>query len=368
MAVILAVIALITIAELGNVINIVPSAHPIESNVPDPVEEEKPVIPEVKPRVEHTYSDHKVINYYPNHQDDLAENEFSHSILFNVVIGSATAFGNGRSFPDLLETLLTLWKDNKQYEITLGFLVSPESDFELADAHLSELEIPGVKEITLILAPFMENKEVANAKDRHSDSLQRLRRRTLGRVRNYLMYSTMKEQDYVFFMDADVRKFDKPEQFLATLIESAAPIVVPRITNGANIDYDLNSWRGERTKPSQEQLALLDADKWLEFNYVPRDVPEKMKHIKDFADFANPDADVKKIERLDSVGGAVLFAKSAVLKQGVMFPPIYIIGTTWDRSEGYDGIETEGMCYIAKPLGYDCYAMPNLVAHHTPRG
>lgn len=365
LAVFLAVIALVSIAEVSNLISILPASRATESKAENPVEEVKPIVPEFEPRVERTYADHKVINYYPNHED---LTEHKQSILFNVVIGSASAFGNGRGFPDLLETLLTLWKDNPQYEISLGFLVSPESEFELADTQLSRLDIPGVKEITLILAPFMENNEVSNAQDRHSDSLQRLRRRTLGRVRNYLMYSTMKEQDYVFFMDADVRKFDKPDQFLATLIESKAPIVVPRITNGGNIDYDLNSWRGERTKPSQEQLALLDAGKWLEFNYVPRDVPGKMKHIKDFADYNNPDADVKKIERLDSVGGAVLFAKSAVLKQGVMFPPIYIIGTTWDRSEGYDGIETEGMCYIAKPLGYDCYVMPNLVAHHTPRG
>ena len=143
---------------------------------------------------------------------------------------------------------------------------------------------------------------------------------------------------------------------------------MPRIRRGDLSDYDRNSWRGKRTKPTLEQLQLMDENKWDQFDYVPRDIELEMFHFFNLDNKDELTIDQQKLSymvELDSVGGAVLFFKSYIFKQGAIFPTSYIIGTTWDRLEGYDGIETEGICYLAKPLGYRCWGMPNLVAHHV---
>lgn len=62
---------------------------------------------------------------------------------------------------------------------------------------------------------------------------------------------------------------------------------------------------------------------------------------------------------IDSVGGTVLFVKAEIFRKGINFPPYYVIGTDWNRIEGWDGIETEGLCYVAKASGYKCWGMPN---------
>jgi hypothetical protein len=63
------------------------------------------------------------------------------------------------------------------------------------------------------------------------------------------------------------------------------------------------------------------------------------------------------------VGGAVLFMRAEVVRRGVVFPTQFIVGGEWDY-EGYDGIETEGLCYIAQHLCYKCWGMPAMHATH----
>ena len=101
----------------------------------------------------------------------------------------------------------------------------------------------------------------------------------------------------------------------------------------------------------------MDNNQWDQWDYVPRDVQNNMYHFQTYIDNKDNEFELHKddpdyIIPLDSVGGAVLFMKSIVIKQGVIFPTSLIVGTTWDRQEGYDGIETEGVCYLAKPLGF----------------
>ena len=64
-----------------------------------------------------------------------------------------------------------------------------------------------------------------------------------------------------------------------------------------------------------------------------------------------------EIMRLDSVDGTILYMRADLVRQGLIFPTFYLIGTNWNISEGWDGIETEGVCYIARTLGYDCFGL-----------
>ena len=116
------------------------------------------------------------------------------------------------------------------------------------------------------------------------------------------------------------------------------------------------------------------------------------RYIKDLA--ASVDADAEFV-KLDSVGGTTLYITAEAIRQGVNFPVRHIIGSQWD-CEGcvfqslhakalgrqnaphvpwgevwrvgflsrYDGIETEGLCYMAEPLGFGCWAMLHATVVH----
>ena len=67
--------------------------------------------------------------------------------------------------------------------------------------------------------------------------------------------------------------------------------------------------------------------------------------------------------QLHSVGGTMLWVKSSVHRDGVVFPVANIVGSEWDR-QGYVGLETEGICWLAQFLGYQCWGMPHTIITH----
>jgi len=145
----------------------------------------------------------------------------------------------------------------------------------------------------------------------------------------------------ILWFDADIFKADKGIVLNMVTNGKEKPIITASCRLGNNQDYDLNAWKGNRTRPSPAELSSLDTGGF----YEPRDVKGEMYHLKHLRDQST-------FMELDSVGGTILFLRSFVIKQGVIFPPLYIIGTDWDRIQGYDGIETEGICYIANSIGY----------------
>jgi len=300
--------------------------------------------------------------------------EAKSTVLILLTVAGNSGYGKGRTFQDFYTTLETLYKDDIKNSISLAFLINNYEEYVRVENFLTNqisiYDIPAVEKITLILAPFIEALQGFNREDRHNDNVQRLRRRLIARARNFLLYHALQNEQYTLFIDADITHFDKPQKIIQTFIESKKDVIVPRVTRGDNPDYDKNSWRGHRTKPNKEQLDKMDDGLWDQWDYVPRDVQGKMYHFQNYVHNNDGERDLHKDEfeysvPLDSVGGAVLFAKSVIYKQGVVFPTSYIIGTSWDRLEGYDGIETEGLCYLAKPLGYLCWGLPNMVAHHS---
>ena len=68
--------------------------------------------------------------------------------------------------------------------------------------------------------------------------------------------------------------------------------------------------------------------------------------------------------RLDAVGGTVLYMKADLYRQGVVFPVYHVVGTDWS-GEGWDAVETAGLCVVARFVGHDCYGMPGFVALHA---
>lgn len=332
-------------------------------------------------KVKYTSTNENFTNAYknPNPDDKSRTNYFpgKQTILVMSVIGNSSPYGRDRNFQQFLKTLITIVDNQPNYIISLALLSNNPEEFSNIQKYFEDEQENDLnylfnlfESITLISAPFLDENSGFNRNERHKDSIQRLRRRLIAKSRNFLLLNSLDLQQFILTIDSDMIRFDNPENFIARFINSKKDIIVPRVERPGLRDYDKNSWRGERTKPNQEQLDKMDNNQWDSWGYVPRDVKDKIYHFQTYLDNKDNEYDLHKDEPdylvpLDSVGGAVLFMKSIVIKQGVIFPTSLIVGTTWDRSEGYDGIETEGICYLAKPLGFSCWGMPNVVAHHT---
>ncbi|KAI5965393.1 uncharacterized protein KGF55_001614 [Candida pseudojiufengensis] len=311
------------------------------------------------------------------------------TILILSTIAKDDPYGNGRQFKDYINSINTLvnTEPTNKFKFSLGLSINSPQNFLNLQKFIEENDsalFEKFEKISLVSSEEMEklhevkfsNDQELNDEDleinrfnRQQDNKQRIRRRIIAKNRNFLISNTLENEQYIIFIDSDVEKFDHSSKFIDILIKTGKDIIVPRIYRGESMnDYDRNSWRGERTKPTEEQLKIMDLNLWSKFDYVPRD-KENIWHFYMFDSNSQDDEKLKAVDYsvpLDSVGGAFLFFKSIIYKQGVIFPTNYIIGTNWERLEGYDGIETEGICYLARPLGYTCWGLPNLNAYHVP--
>lgn len=117
-------------------------------------------------------------------------------------------------------------------------------------------------------------------------------------------------------------------------------------------EYDRNTWKGTRIVPdAQQRMGLARGEL-----FVPKH--DKVQFLSDFAA-----SNVEWVE-LDSVGGTFLYVKSIVHKEGAAFPIHYAVGAEWQH-EGYDAIESEGLCYVAKFLGYSCWGLATEYTVHS---
>ncbi|KAI5950243.1 hypothetical protein KGF54_005200 [Candida jiufengensis] len=351
--------------------------------------------------IDDLYKYTKIIYKQPNLLKTIHSSSSKPTILILSTISKHLPYGPDRTIADFIKTINSLIYDitknqpqdtsktssggPSNYKFSLGLSINSPSEFEELQKFIEINDVKFFKrfdKITLLSSPEMENQheikfenditeEVElNRDNRHDDHKQRVRRRIIAKNRNFLISNSLEIEQFTLFLDSDIVKFDNSLNFIDILVNSNKDIIVPRIKRGDFItDYDRNSWKGLRTKPNEEQLAIMDSNVWSKFDYVPQDIPGSTWHFADFD--SNPDSHTEEEKKLnhvvplDSVGGAVLFFKSIIYKQGVIFPASYLIGTSWERMEGYDGIETEGVCYLAKPLGYSCWGMPNLNAYHV---
>ncbi|GJJ75683.1 hypothetical protein EMPS_08041 [Entomortierella parvispora] len=186
--------------------------------------------------------------------------------------------------------------------------------------------------------------------DRKDDNVQRNRRRLLARLRNFLLYSTLRDEDFVFWIDSDM--IEIPSDLMSRMARSGKDIITTPARFGPNGHfYDLNAWAGDRIKPNAEEQKTIEEGGI----FVPRHAAVKFAHDLE-GEFGH----------LDSVGGTVLFVRSEVHKEGAAFTTNYVIGSGW-KHEGYDGIETEGLCYVAGFLGYECWGMPTAITIHSDK-
>lgn len=270
------------------------------------------------------------------------------------IIKDGSSFGNDRGRDRNIKDLITLIEsfDYPSHLITLSILFSDVEQYNQYNQYISERG--SVFRKNSVYLKTLHSDIRITRKNRKLPRMQKSRRSLIARYRNYLMLQSLEtENDYVFWFDADVA--DIPPDLLKKLIGYDKDIIVPQGRRWINEEhtnsylYDTNTWTGTRTRPKDKQHFVSGM-------YVPEALMVKTLEKQ------NSEGEVVKV---DSIGGMAVLIKADVIREGVVFPPYNVIGGEWDTDGGYDGIETEGVCYVAKRIGKECWGVPGLSVYHT---
>lgn len=300
-------------------------------------------------------------------------------LLLTSIKPKSHPYGPDRTFDNFIQFLNSISMASPQYDFSIGILANGATHFNEIHTYIetnSSSLSTTYSSITLLQSPSLDDPTVRH-KNKHPTNFEILKKKkVIAKCRNFLLTNVLKFQQYTIFIDSDILSITKPD-FVDYFIKSGLDIIVPQVrapSGNANLRAtDPGTWRGLRTKPSKEELEILELDEETARGYAFMPHTEfkpgvftLQNYIQNvFNEFIDHKDNIAYSVPLDSVGGLVLFAKSVIFKLGVTFPPTNIIGTTWDRKRGgYDGIESEGICYLAKPLGFHCWAMPNVIAEH----
>jgi hypothetical protein len=262
-------------------------------------------------------------------------------IILSIARGHES-WGNQRSFQSYLE-MIEKFEYPKEL-ISFGLLISDKEEYELMKKTIeTTMQVSSYGSFKLILR-IDDEYSSTDRTQRHRDDFQKQRRRTLARLRNYLLSGSLEDNDAVLWIDADIVSI--PPNLLSQMISSGKDIIVPQCQTPTNQYFDWNTWKGPRKKPDRR---ILESGA----TFIPGPT-EKTTFLYNY------DQDFVEI---DSVGGTVLFVRGDVHREGVIFPTQYIVGGDWEY-EGYDAIETEGICYLAQHLCYKCWGMPKAIVIH----
>ncbi|KAG0289146.1 hypothetical protein BGZ96_007214 [Linnemannia gamsii] len=267
------------------------------------------------------------------------------TVLVLTLVRNRESWSGNRRFPDFLSIVQGF--DYPMSNINLGILASDRTEFNAITDYIKGL--PDDKNPFGQIHVILREKDAGIArKDRKADNEQRDRRRLIARLRNYLLYTTLRDEDSVLWIDSDMIRV--PNDLLGRMIDSGKDVITTATRSGPRGNFiDLNAWVGERIKPNAEEQATIEQGGI----FVPR--PKSVKFTHELQE---------EFTELDSVGGTVLFVRGEVHREGVAFTTNYVIGAGW-KYEGYDGIESEGLCYVAGFLGYKCWGMPHAIAEHS---
>lgn len=274
-------------------------------------------------------------------------------VLLAAIVRDHESWGEKRTFRDFLNMVTQF--DYPRELLSVGILVSNEKEYELMKTTLLALNKEQLtnKEYVFtsvkIIHRQMDMNIPRDTDKRHDPNIQKERRRLLARLRNIALTTALEDtHDAVFWIDADIIRI--PNNLLTKMVLSKRDIITPFCESPGGGFYDRNTWTGERKKPNWNERKKISEGGL----FVP-DKTSKTIYLDD--DSIQKDPAKPEYVEIDSVGGTALFVKADIHRQGVIFPTQYIVGAEWEF-EGYDGIETEGICYLAQRLCYKCWGMP----------
>lgn len=194
-------------------------------------------------------------------------------------------------------------------------------------------------------------------RDRHNSAMQLARRSALAALRNRLMVSALRDEKHVVWLDADVVEMSdgviQAMMHHADMDEDAGIITVMCHQNQMD-NYDKNAWK---VSDDPELRGVVD-------DAGRQAAVSRLVETRQMLPELVQGTDDGELVCLDSVGGTLLYIRAELVRQGVNFPHFNVVGTTWNQF-GWIGVETEGICYVARGLkGGGCYV---LGGHHHVR-
>lgn len=188
--------------------------------------------------------------------------------------------------------------------------------------------------------------------DRHAVKVQGIRRKLMGRARNWLTANALKPyHSWVYWRDADVELC--PGSVIEDLMAKDYDIMVPNVWRPlptflkSEQAYDLNSW--VESREALDLAKTLDEDDVIVEGYA--EYPTWRVHL---AYLRDPDGDKNEVLDLDGVGGVSILAKAKLFRSGVQFPAF-----TFENHA-----ETEAFGKMAKKMGYKVGGLPHYTLWH----
>ncbi|CCH46358.1 Mannan polymerase I complex VAN1 subunit [Wickerhamomyces ciferrii] len=188
--------------------------------------------------------------------------------------------------------------------------------------------------------------------DRHDVKVQGIRRKLMGKARNWLTSNALKPyHSWVYWRDADIELM--PGSIIQDLMKFNYDVIVPNVWRplpeflGNEQAYDLNSW--------------IESDQGLE---LARNLQEDDVIVEGYAEYPtwrvhlgyirNPNGDPNEIVDMDGVGGVSILAKAKVFRRGVHFPAFTF----------QNHAETEAFGKMAKTMGFRVGGLPHYTVWH----
>ncbi|ODQ83223.1 glycosyltransferase family 62 protein [Babjeviella inositovora NRRL Y-12698] len=188
--------------------------------------------------------------------------------------------------------------------------------------------------------------------DRHDVKVQGIRRKLMGRARNWLVYNALKPyHSWVYWRDVDIEMC--PGDVIQHLMKFNIDVIVPNVWRplpeflGNEQPYDLNSWI--ESEQGLELAKTLQEDDVIVEGYA--EYPTWRAHL---AYIRTKDGNPDELIALDGVGGVSILAKARVFRQGAMFPAF-----TFENHA-----ETEAFGKLAKRMGFIVGGLPHYTIWH----
>lgn len=188
--------------------------------------------------------------------------------------------------------------------------------------------------------------------DRHAVKVQGIRRKLMGRARNWLTSNALKAyHSWVYWRDVDIETC--PGSVIQDLMKHDYDVMVPNVWRplpsflGNEQPYDLNSW--VESEPALELAAKLDEDDVIVEGYA--EYPTWRVHL---AYIREKDGNPDEVVDLDGVGGVSILAKANIFRQGVNFPAFTFLNHA----------ETEAFGKLSKKMGFKVGGLPHYTIWH----
>lgn len=231
--------------------------------------------------------------------------------------------------------------DSTEVDLELGLRAALEKDPNFKDFHSISIY---QKDFGAIIGQGFD--------DRHGVAIQAVRRKLMGRARNWLTSVALKPyHSWVYWRDADIET--SPPTIIQDLMKHGRDVIVPNVWRplpdwlGSEQPYDLNSW--QESDPALELAKSLNEDDVIVEGYA-----EYTTWRPHLAYFRSAEGNPDEIFDLDGIGGVSILARACVFRRGAMFPGFAFMNHA----------ETEGFGKMCRKMGFTVSGLPHYTIWH----